>query len=298
MPYLGKYMENDNIMQLLLDKEINTSDKLLKPDFNSRTGRELLAFYLHAKFKQLLAFDKKQSEPMIVEMSSGFPNSFSRRLITNPTKRFLIGITGESASGKSTICKAIKTVISELSMPVSILSTDNYFNDISTLIEKYGSFDKLIESGYDIDAPSSFQLDTLRQDLLDLAEGIDVYAPTYLPNGTGVSVPKSLPVSSEKFVVVEGTATMFDAVRDVFDIRIYVESDNEIRKQRFMKRACEERNQTLENALQQWNYLETSGCHYVRPHRNSADFVLNGNADLNYFSQILEYLYTITNSFQ
>lgn len=291
-------MENDNIMQLLLDKEINTPDKLLKPDFNSRTGRELLAFYLHAKFKQLLAFDKKQAEPMIVEMSSSFPNSFSRRLITNPTKRFLIGITGESASGKSTICKAIKTVISELSMPVSILSTDNYFNDISGLIEKYGSFDKLIESGYDIDAPSSFQLETLRQDLLDLAEGVDIQAPTYLPNGTGVSVPKSLPIASEKFVVVEGTATMFDAVRDVFDIRLYVESDNEIRKQRFMKRACEERNQTLENAVQQWNYLESAGCHYVRPHRNSADFVLNGNADLNYFSQILEYLYTITNSFQ
>ncbi len=291
-------MENDNIMQLLLDKETNSSDKLLKLDFNSRTGREFLAFYLHAKFKQLIAYDKRQPEPMIVEMNPNFPNCFSRRLITNPTKRFLIGITGESASGKSTICKAIKTVISELSMPVSILSTDNYFNDISALIAKYGSFDKLIESGYDIDAPSSFQMDVLRQDLIDLGEGIDVSAPTYLPNGTGVSVPKSLPVSSEKFIIVEGTATMFDAVRDVFDVKLYVESDNEIRRQRFMKRACEERNQTKENAIQQWNYLETAGCHYVRPHRSSADFVLNGNSDLGYFSKILEYLYTITNSFQ
>lgn len=291
-------MENDSIMQLLLDKETNSSDKLLKPDFSSRTGREFLAFYLHAKLKQLIAYDKKQPEPMIVEMNPSFPNSFSRRLITNPTKRFLIGITGESASGKSTICKAIKTVITELSMPVSILSTDNYFNDISKLIAEYGSFDKLIESGYDIDAPSSFQLDVLRQDLLDLGDGIDIKAPTYLPNGTGVSVPKSLPISSEKFIIVEGTATMFDAVRDIFDIKLYVESDNEIRRQRFMKRACEERNQTRQNAIQQWNYLETAGCHYVRPHRSSADFVLNGNSDLGYFSQILEYLYTITNSFQ
>lgn len=291
-------MEKDNIMQLLLDKEINSSDKLLKPDFSSRTGREFLAFYLHSKLKQLVAYDKRQEVPMIIDMNPAFPNAFSRRLITNPTKRFLIGITGESASGKSTICKAIKTVIGELSMPVSILSTDNYFNDISSLIAKYGSFDKLIESGYDIDAPSSFQLDILRRDLLDLAEGIDIKAPMYLPNGTGVSVPKSLDVSSEKFVIVEGTATMFDAVRDVFDIKLYVESDNEIRKQRFLQRAKEERNQTPENALQQWNYLETAGCQYVRPHRNSADFILNGNSDLGYFSQILEYLYTITNSFQ
>lgn len=291
-------MENDNIMQLLLDKEINSSDKLLKPDFNSRTGREFLAFYLHAKFKQLIAYDKRQPEPMIVEMNPNFPNSFSRRLITNPTKRFLIGITGESASGKSTICKAIKNVISELSMPVSILSTDNYFNDISKLIAQYGSFDALIESGYDIDAPESFQLEVLKQDLIDLGDGVDIKAPTYLPNGTGISVPKSLPISSEKFIIVEGTATMFDAVRDIFDVKLYVESDNEIRRKRFMKRACEERNQTKENAVKQWNYLETAGCHYVRPHRNSADFVLNGNSDLGYFSQILEYLYTITNSFQ
>ena len=291
-------MEKESIMQILLEKEANPTDKLLKPDFSSRSGREFLAFYLHSKFKQLIAFDKRQPEPMILDMNAGFANSFSRRLITNPTKRFLIGITGESASGKSTICKTIKTVINELSMPVSILSTDNYFNDISSLINKYGSFDKLIESGYDIDAPSSFQLDVLRQDLIDLSEGNDIKAPMYLPNGTGVSMPKSLNVASEKFIIVEGTATMFDAVRDVFDVKLYVESDNEIRRQRFMKRACEERNQTIENALQQWNYLETSGCHYVRPHRSSADFVLNGNSDLGYFAQILEYLYTITNSFQ
>ncbi|MBO7671819.1 hypothetical protein J6S88_00250 [bacterium] len=291
-------MDSDNIMQSLLDKEYNSEDKFLKPDFNSRSGREFLAFYLHAKFKQLMAFDKKQSAPMFIDMNPQFANNFSRRLITNPKKHFLIGITGESASGKSTICKTIKTVISEFAMPVSILSTDNYFNDISELIEKHGSFDKLIESGYDIDAPSSFQLNILRQDLIDLSEGIDIKAPSYMPNGTGISIPKSLPVESKKIIIVEGIATMFDEVRDVFDIKLYVEADKEIRKKRFMIRACEERNQTPENALQQWNYLETSGGNYVKNNRSLSDFVLNGNSDLKYFSQILEYLYTVTNNFQ
>lgn len=291
-------MDDSGKMQILLEKELNSSDRLLKPDFNSRSGREFLAFYLHTKLKQLIACDSHQEHPMIVEMNPNFPNAFSRRLITNPTKRFLIGITGESASGKSTICKSIKTVINELSMPVAILSTDNYFNDISALIEKAGSFDNLIASGYDIDSPESFQLETLRADLLDLSEGLDIKAPMYLPNGTGISIAKSLPIKSEKFIIVEGTATMFDAVRDVFDIKLYVESDNKIRHERFIKRACEERNQTLKDAEQQWNYLETSGGNYVKPHRSSADFVLNGNADLKYFSQILEYLYTVTNNFQ
>ena len=291
-------MNSENKMQSLLDKEYNSDDKFMKPDLNSRSGREFLAVYLHSKFRQLMTFDKKQPEPMFIDMNPDFANNFSRRLITNPKKRFLIGITGESASGKSTICNTIKTVISEFSMPVSILSTDNYFNDISELIKKYGSFDKLIENGYDIDSPSSFQLDVLRQDLIDLSDGIDIKAPSYLPNGTGISVPKSLDIQSKKIVIVEGIATMFDAVRDVFDIKLYVEADNEIRKARFLKRACEERNQTIDNALQQWNYLETSGGNYVKSNKIYADFVLNGNSDLKYFAQILEYIYTVTNSFK
>ena len=223
---------------------------------------------------------------------------FARRLINNPSRKFLIGITGESASGKSTICHEIKNVIEQFSMPVSVLSTDNYFNDISVLINQYGSFDKLRDNGYDIDAPSSFQLDTLRADLEDLADGIDIMAPMYLPNGTGVSVPKSLEIKARKIIVVEGIATMYENVQDVFDIKIYVETENELRKNRFMTRAVEERNQSVENALKHWNYIAQAGEKYVKPFRSEADLVLNGNSDLKYFAEILEYIYTITNNFQ
>ena len=87
-------------MQLLIEKELNSDDKILKPDFNSRTGRELLAFYLQAKFKQILAYDKKCSTPIFKEVNPNFISRFAKRLINNPTRRLLIGITGESASGK------------------------------------------------------------------------------------------------------------------------------------------------------------------------------------------------------
>ncbi len=284
-------------MQGLIEKELNSTDKILKPDFNSKTGRELLAFYLQTKFKQILSHDKKCSTPIFKVVNPDFIARFSKRLINNPHKRMLIGITGESASGKSTICKKIKEVIGQYEMPVSVLSTDNYFNDISALISKYGSFDSLIEHGYDIDSPRSFQLETLKADLIDLSEGIDIQAPMYLPNGTGVSVPAALNISSEKVVVVEGIATMYEDIKDVFDVKIYVEADNEIRKNRFMRRACEERNQNLENAIKQWDYLEKTGSKHVRPCRQQADFVLNGNADLKYLAEVLEYIYTITNNF-
>ncbi len=285
-------------MQLLIDKEINSTDKIMKPDFNSKTGRELLAFYLQTKFKQILAFDKRCENPVFVDVNPNFIAKFTKRLINNPSRRMLIGITGESASGKSTICHKIKEVIEELSMPVSVLSTDNYFKDISALIEKYGSFDNVRDNGYDIDAPSSFQLSILKEDLSDLAEGLDIKAPMYLPNGTGVSLPKAFDVHSEKIIVVEGIATMYEDVKDVFDIKIYIEAPNDTRKERFIKRAIEERNQSEENALKHWNYLAEAGEKYVKPFRGEADFVLNGNANLKYCAQILEYIYTVTNNFQ
>ena len=285
-------------MILLIDKELNSTDKILKPDFNSRTGRELLVFYLQTKFRQILSFDKKCENPVFLDVNSAFITRFSKRLINNPHKRLLVGITGESASGKSTICKEIKKIIEQFNMPVSVLSTDNYFNDISALIKKYGSFDNLRDNGYDVDAPTSFQLDILQEDLRQLSEGNDVMIPMYLPNGTGVSLPHAQQINSQKIIVVEGIATMYEQVKDIFDVKIYVESDNSIRKERFMSRACNERNQSVENALKHWDYIAHAGEKYVRPFRSEADLVLNGNADLLYFSEILEYMHAITNNFR
>ena len=284
-------------MQGLIEKELNSTDKIMKPDFNSKSGREFLAFYLQTKFKQILLYDKRCDTPIFIEINPDFIPRFSKRLINLPSKRLLIGITGESASGKSTICKKIKEVIGQYEMPVSILSTDNYFNDISELINKYGSFDNLLENGYDIDSPQSFQLETLKNDLTDLSEGLDIKAPMYLPNGTGVSVPSALDISSEKIVVVEGIATMYEDVKDLFDVKIYVEADNDIRKERFMKRALTERNQSLEKAERHWDYLENTGSKHVRPCRKESDFVISGNANLKYLALVLEYIYTITNNF-
>lgn len=285
-------------MQLLIEKELKSTDKILKPDFNSKSGRELLAFYLQTKFRQIYLYDKKQEVPIINLINADFINKFCRRLINKPAKHLLIGITGESASGKSTICREIKNVIERFHMPVTVLSTDNYFNDISALINKYGSFDNLRDNGYDVDAPTSFQLDILKSDLEDLANGLDIKAPMYLPNGTGVSMPKAIDVCSQKIIVVEGIATMYEQVKDAFDIKIYVETENELRKSRFMSRATEERNQSEDNALKHWHYITDAGEKYVKPFRSEADLVLNGNSDLNYFAKTLEYIYTITNNFQ
>ena len=249
----------------LIEKELNAHDKIHKPDFSQKAGREFLAFYLQTKFEQLRAFDSKASNPMFSYVRPDFVKQFSNRLISNPDKRIMIGITGESASGKSTLCKAMSNVIRSFQMPVSILATDNYFNDISDLIKQYGTFDNLRDNGYDVDSPDSFQLDILKNDLSLLANGTDIYAPEYLPNGTGISVPKSKFIPANKIIIIEGMATMYKDIKDIFDIKVYVETDIEIRKERFLHRAFTERNQDFANAKKHWEYIIGAGEKYVKP---------------------------------
>ena len=290
--------DNNNGFSHIIEKEINSDDKILKPDFNQKSGREFLAFYLQSKFKQVMSFDNRAKQPIFINIKHDFINRFTKRLVQNPKKRIMIGITGESASGKSTICNEIKSVIEKFEMPVSIISADNYFNDISALIKKFGTFDNLRDNGYDVDSPNSFQLDILHSDLESISAGNDIYIPEYLLNGTGISVPHAKQIQSKKIIVVEGMASMYGNNSDIYDIKVYVETDINIRKERFMHRACTERNQDIDNAKKHWDYIMVAGEKYVKPYRDSADIIINGDSDLIYFSQILEYFYTITNNFE
>ena len=283
-------------MQMLIDRELNTKDKIIKPDFSTKTGREFLAFYLQTKFKQILSHDKKTEKPIFKEINPNFISKFSRRLIENPHKKFLIGVSGESASGKTTICKQIKKTSNELNFPLEFLSIDNYFNDISDLIKKYGNFDALRDNGYDVDSPESFQLDLLKEDLTKLANGQDIMAPEYLINGTGISVPNSIPIQSKKFILVEGMAAMYKDVKDLFDVKIYIDIDPKIQKKWFMERASK-RNQSEENALKHWDYIGAAAEKYIRPSKHEADIIVNGASSLEYFSQIIEFIHSATNCF-
>lgn len=271
-------------------------DKIQKPDFNTKIGREFLAFYLQTKFKQILNFDKKNSEHLFIDIKEDFISNFTTRLVNFPEKHILIGITGESASGKSTICDKIKDVAKTYNMPVTFINADNYFRDISDLIKKYGSFDALRDNGHDVDAPCNFRLELLYEQALKLQNGESVKIPKYLTNGTGISVLDATFVEPDKIIVIEGMATMFKPVSDLFDIKIYIETDKKVRRKRFLNRAID-RNQDKENAIKHWNYVDTAGEKYIKPAKQFSDIIVSGDCSLDYFSQIIEYINYITNSF-
>lgn len=284
-------------MNFLLEKELNNNDKILKPDFSTKSGREFLAIYLYSKFNQILSYDRKSETPIFKSIKSDFISKFTNRLIHNPEKHVLIGISGESASGKTTICNSIKLATERLNMPIEILSADNYFRDISALISKHGSFDKLLESGYDVDSPDNFNMELLFNDLELLSRGIDVKIPQYLVNGTGIVVPNAIPKQAKKIIIVEGMATMYGKVADLFDVKLYVDIDPKIQEKWFLYRAQTSRNQNEENARKQLAYVREASKKYILPKKDNSDIIINGASSLDYFMQIIDYIYTITNCF-
>lgn len=284
-------------MNFLLEKELNQNDKILKPDFSTKSGREFLAIYLYSKFNQILSYDRKNETPIFKSIKSDFISKFTHRLINNPAKHVLIGISGESASGKTTICNSIKLATDRLNMPIEILSADNYFRDISALISKHSSFDKLLESGYDVDSPNNFNMELLFNDLELLSKGIDVKIPQYLVNGTGIVVPNAIPKQAKKIIIVEGMATMYGKVADLFDVKLYVDIDPEIQEKWFLYRAQTSRNQNEENARKQLAYVREASKKYILPKKDNSDIIINGASSLEYFMQIIEYIYKITNCF-
>ena len=238
------------------------------------------------EFEQIINYDKKSPKRLLLNVKTDFLENFLDRLINQPKRKILISITGESASGKSTICNSIKKYIEENNLPISILNTDNYFNDISDLIKQYGTFDALRDSGYDVDSPLNFQLDLLREDIEKLAQGENVKIPQYLVNGTGISIPKAIDVESKKIIIVEGMAATYKEVHDMFDIKIYIDLDNKTRKKRFLDRA-KERNQDHANALKHWDYVCKAGKKYVIPAKDNCDIIANGECDLEYLKELL-----------
>ena len=285
-------------MNLLIEKEEKLAEKFAKPDFSTTTGREIMAVYLYSKFKQILDYDSKSELPVFKDIKADFLPRFTKRLIHKPEKHILIGISGESASGKTTICNTIKQVTKQLNMPVEIMSADNYFKDISGLIKEHGSFDNLLASGYDVDSPNNFNLEQLYIDLKELSEGKDVRIPQYLVNGTGVVIPNAIPKKAHKIIVVEGMATMHGKVADLLDVKIYVDINPEIQEKWFLYRAQTSRNQDEANARKQLAYVREASKKYILPKKEEySDITINGACSLEYFSQIMTFIHKVTNRF-
>lgn len=178
----------------------------------------------------------------------------------------IIGIAGGTGSGKSTFTNRLRE---EFQDNIAVIYHDNYYRRHDEL-----PFEERKKLNYD--HPDSLETELLIEHIKMLREGKSVECPVYdysLHNRSD----KTIRIEPRKIIVIEGILLLADPrVRDLLDIKIYVEADADERILRRIVRDVKERGRDLDNIVEQ--YLTTvKPMHYlyVEPTRAKADVVIN-----------------------
>ena len=180
-------------------------------------------------------------------------------------KILVIGIAGGTGSGKTTL---MKNLIREFSDVVTVLSHDNYYkrHDDLTYEER---------CGLNYDEPAALETDLMARHLDILRRGEAIDCPVYdftVHNRSNDTIR----IAPEKVIIVEGILIFENKeLRDLMDIKVFVDTDADVRLCRRILRDVEERGRTLESVVDQ--YLTTvKPMHeqYVEPSKKFADIIV------------------------
>ncbi|MEE8331363.1 MAG: uridine kinase [Acidimicrobiia bacterium] len=161
----------------------------------------------------------------------------------------IIGIAGGSGSGKTTVASALVDGLD--SSGVAIIQHDSYYRDHPDL-----SHDQ--RAALNFDHPDAFETELLVEHLQALRKNDHIDKPQY-NFATHRRLPETVSVEPCKVVVVEGILVLVEPeLRDMFDLRIFVDTDADIRFIRRLQRDVKDRGRSVESVTTQ--YLET-----VRP---------------------------------
>jgi uridine kinase len=186
-------------------------------------------------------------------------------------KPLIIGIAGGTGSGKTTVARKIAEALPDSSVPdasVAFLDMDGYYRDFAHL-----PMDERRKVNWD--HPEAFDLDLFALHLERLAQGEPVDKPVY-DFTQHVRSSRTERITPADVVVVDGILLFADErVRSLFDVKIFVDADPDIRLMRRIQRDLSERERPLEEILQQ--YLTTvrpMHQQFVEPTKRYADIIL------------------------
>ncbi len=177
----------------------------------------------------------------------------------------IIGIAGGTGSGKTTLTERLKA---EFQGDVSVLYHDNYYKSHSDM-----TYEERAKLNYD--HPDAFETERMIADLQALRQGETVLCPVYDYTIHDRS-PETLEVRPTKVILVEGILIFENkALRDLMDIKIFVDTDADVRILRRIMRDVKKRGRSLDSVVQQ--YLTTvKPMHeqFVEPSKRYADIVV------------------------
>jgi uridine kinase len=180
-------------------------------------------------------------------------------------KSILIGVAGGTGSGKTSMAK---NIVGDLNpSQVVIIEQDSYYYDLANI-----PFD--VRHHHNFDHPDSYDFALLRQQMRDLIAGKTINIPIYdYTNHTRSA--ESREVSGHK-IVLEGIMVLYDKeLRDLMDIRIYIETAPDIRFIRRLKRDIKQRGRSVESVIEQYlGTVRPMHEQFIAPTKQYADIII------------------------
>ncbi|MCQ2266390.1 MAG: uridine kinase [Bacteroidaceae bacterium] len=183
----------------------------------------------------------------------------------------IIGIAGGTGSGKTTVVRKIVESLPESS--VAVIPQDSYYNDQSHLpleVRKLTNFDH----------PNAFEWSLLAQQIDQLRHGQAIEQPTY-SYITCTRLQDTVHVEPRDVIIVEGIMALYDKeLRDLMDLKIYVEAGADERLLRVIERDTAERGHPLEMLITKYrNVLKPMHDEFVEPTKQYADIIIPNSGD-------------------
>ena len=178
----------------------------------------------------------------------------------------MIGIAGGTGSGKSTFTNRLKEYFGD---DVTVIYHDNYYKSRDDM-----TYEERTKVNYD--HPDSLETELLIEHLKMLKEGNSVECPIYDFTQHNRS-NKSYTIEPSKIFLIEGILIFSDEkLRDLFDIKVFVEADADERILRRIIRDVKERGRDLNNIMEQYlTTVKPMHALYVEPTKNTADIIIN-----------------------
>jgi uridine kinase len=183
-----------------------------------------------------------------------------------PPETLVIGIAGGSGSGKTTVAEQILNRVG--ADQIAFLQHDSYYKDL-------GGLPPTQHASINFDHPNSLDTDLLIEHITRLRAGQPVEVPIY-DFSTDRRTGQTFQVLPRRVVLVEGILIFVDAaLRELFDVKIFVDTDSDIRFIRRLERDITERGRTTESVIKQYQAtVRPMHLEFVEPSKRYADVII------------------------